>query len=76
MTGEDVVNAGDVLQLNRYIAKMSSVMDAGTDAEKAERFAAANVTALTVGDTVLNAGDVMQLNRYIAKMSSAFDVMQ
>jgi len=76
VTGDGIVNADDVLQVNRRIAGLSSILDAGTAAEQAERFVAANMTAVSSGDTILNAADVMQLNRYIAGLSSVFDAIK
>ena len=76
VTYDGAVNASDVLQMNRHISAMSSVFDAGTAREKADRLAAANVTLVTAGDGDVNASDVLQMNRYISAMSSAFDKMK
>ena len=76
VTYDGAVNASDVLQMNRHISAMSSVFDAGTAREKADRLAASNVTLVTAGDGDVNASDVLQMNRYISAMSSAFDKLK
>ena len=69
-----VNSTGDVLNINRYIANLSSIFDQGDEQTKKDRFAAANVTAIVGTDTVINStGDVLNINRYIANLSSALD---
>ncbi|MDL2274443.1 hypothetical protein LJC34_07915, partial [Oscillospiraceae bacterium OttesenSCG-928-G22] len=67
------VGTGDIMQIRRYLAGMSSILDIGDDQEKADRFEAANVTAATSGDAFVETDDVMQIRRYIAGMPSVFD---
>ena len=69
-----VNSTGDVLNINRYIANLSSIFDQGDEQTKKDRFVAANVTAIVGTDTVINStGDVLNINRYIANLSSALD---
>ena len=63
----------DVLQINRHMAGLGSVFNNGTEQEKAEREAAANVTAVSAGDTELSSVDVLQINRYMAGLASVFN---
>ena len=65
----------DVLQINRKIANLTSVVNAGDAQDQADRFAAANVTAINGTDTILDYMDVLQINRKIANLSSIFDLM-
>lgn len=65
---------GDILNLNRYCAGVSSVFDTGDAQTQKDRFDAANVTAITGTDTVINkTGDILNISRYIAGYSSVLD---
>ena len=65
---------GDILNLNRYSAGLSSVFDTGDVQTKKDRFDAANVTAITGTDTIINkTGDILNIGRYIAGYSSVLD---
>ena len=66
----------DVLQINRHMAGLGSVFKTGTDQDKADREAAANVTAVSAGDTELSSVDVLQINRQMAGLSSVFTTMK
>ena len=72
---DGVVNKlGDILNLNRYSAGLSSVFDTGDVQTKKDRFDAANVTAITGTDTIINkTGDILNIGRYIAGYSSVLD---
>lgn len=76
VTGDGKVNADDVFQIKRYSAGLSSIMDAGDLKTKAERFVAANVTALTANDSSVNSDDAFMINRYCATLSSVFDIFK
>jgi hypothetical protein len=76
VTYDGAVNASDVLQMNRKVASLESVFDAGSEQDKTDRFNAANVTAVSAGDETLNASDVLQLNRKIAGLASVFDTIK
>ena len=70
------VNVFDPQQIQRYKAGKESVFTNGTEQDKADRMAAANVTAVTVGDSNVNVFDAQQIQRYKAGKTSAFDSMK
>ncbi len=76
VTNDGQVTSADVMAVKRHIAGLNSVFDAGTDQDKADREAAANITAVTTGDDEITSADVMQINRYIAGLGSAFDAIE
>ena len=65
--GNILVN--DATQTSRYANKLSSIFDTGTDQDKADRLAAADV--VTNGQILVN--DATQISRRANKLSSIFD---
>lgn len=75
VTYDGIVDHIDVLQINRKIANLDSIFDAGSSQEQKDRFTAANVTAINGTDTILDYMDVLQINRKIANLGSVFDLL-
>ncbi len=71
VNGDGIINATDVLQINRKVANLNSLFNQAENADY--RFKVANITAVTGTDTLLNSADILQINRKIANLSSIFD---
>jgi hypothetical protein len=75
VNNDGLVDADDVMNINRYSAGLSSAFDSGSPLDKRDREMAANITNVIFGDFDIDADDVMQINRYSAGLNSAFDAM-
>ena len=73
---DKTVNVLDAAQIQMYKAGKTSVFTNGTEQDIADRMAAANVTAVTIGDAVVNVLDAAQIQMYKAGKTSAFDSMK
>ncbi len=72
---DGLVDADDVMQINRYAAGLSSAFNAGDSQIKHDRNTSANVTSIVLDDSDIDADDVMQIDRYAAGLPSVFDIM-
>lgn len=73
VTYDGNVNAIDALQIQLKSVGSSSFFDVGTEADKAEKMAAANVSEPLLGDTIVNAIDALQIKLKSSGAASAFD---
>lgn len=68
VNGDGQVNADDALQIMRYVNRLSSVFDSGTEQERTDRFLAADVD----GDGSVTEADAAEIQRYVIGLRGAF----
>ncbi len=71
VNSDGVINAADILQINRKIANLSSLFNQVATVDY--RTKVANITSITMNDSILNSIDTLQINRKVANMTSIFD---
>lgn len=76
VTYDGAIDGDDVFQMNRYIARKTSVFTRGTPQDKLDCYAAANITALKSSDNVVDGDDVFQVNRFLARKTSMFSLIK
>ena len=65
------VLANDAAQVNRYVNEQASIFDTGTNEDKIDRLAAADVVA----NGQILANDAAQISRYANDLTSIFDTI-
>jgi len=74
VTADGIANNGDVLQINRYTANLSSVFE--SQDMRTYLLKLANITGIFGNDSIVNNSDVLHIRRKNANLSSAFDSIE